>query len=302
MEKSKILFTGSTGFLGTILRSALQEEYLVKDFQDYSNELVDICKPIKIDIDFQPDMVIHAAGKAHSVPRTDKEKQLFYDVNYQGTVNVTKYIDNLPHKPSSLIFISTVAVYGLDKGENIIEDHPLNGDTPYAKSKIMAEQYLAEWANKNDIVLGVLRLPLVAGPNPPGNLGAMINGIKTGKYLSIGKADAKKSIIWAADIADIVPKLAEVGGTYNITDGYNPSFGELEKEISKSLNKSNPITIPMFLAKILGGIGDLLGSKAPVNSDKIDKITSTLTFNDDKIRNSLGWNPSKVLGKIKEIV
>ena len=43
--------------------------------------------------------------------------------------------------PKALVFISTVAVYGRDFGELITELHPLNGNTPYAKSKIMAEKY-----------------------------------------------------------------------------------------------------------------------------------------------------------------
>lgn len=47
--------------------------------------------------------------------------------------------------PKALIFISTVAVYGCEFGEQITEEHTLNGTTPYAKSKIMAEEYLTNW-------------------------------------------------------------------------------------------------------------------------------------------------------------
>lgn len=31
------------------------------------------------------DIVLHAAGKAHSIPKTDAERQAFFDVNLQGT-------------------------------------------------------------------------------------------------------------------------------------------------------------------------------------------------------------------------
>ena len=44
--------------------------------------------------------------------------------------------------PKALVFISTVAVYGCESGELITEEHPLEGETPYAKSKILAEEYL----------------------------------------------------------------------------------------------------------------------------------------------------------------
>ncbi len=34
------------------------------------------------------DIILHAAGKAHSVPRSEAEKQMFFDVNLQGTKNL----------------------------------------------------------------------------------------------------------------------------------------------------------------------------------------------------------------------
>lgn len=300
---NSILFTGSRGFLGRVLESQLSEKsYKVYDLQYEKNKRIDISTEFLISVPYAVDTIIHAAGKAHSIPRTQNEKQLFYDINYQGTVNLTKAIDALPQKPKSFIFISTVSVYGLDKGKSINETAPLKGDSPYAKSKIMAEDYLTKWAKENNIILGILRLPLIAGPNPPGNLGAMINGIKTGKYLSIGEANAKKSIVLAEDVANIIPKLIEVGGIYNLTDGYHPSFGELENAISSSIGKSNPMKIPIWLAKLIGKAGDLLGANAPINSNKLAKITSTLTFDDSKARKNLGWKPSRVLDKIKEII
>ena len=34
------------------------------------------------------DIILHAAGKAHSIPRSEVEKQAFFDVNLQGTKNL----------------------------------------------------------------------------------------------------------------------------------------------------------------------------------------------------------------------
>lgn len=299
-----ILITGSTGFLGDIIFSKLLSDKfkVIKLYEKEKISRVDITKPFDIKTELSINAVIHCAGKAHIIPRTKEENESFFQVNYQGTVNLCNAIDRLTIKPNAFIFISTVSVYGLDHGVNISEDTPLNGSTPYAKSKIQAEVYLQDWAKQNNIRLSILRIPLVAGPNPPGNLGAMINGIKSGRYLSIGKANARKSIVWAEDIAQIIPKLVEVGGIYNLTDGYHPSFGELENNISKALNKRQPLSITPFTAKILAKTGDLVGSKAPISTDKLNKITSTLTFDDSRARKLLGWNPTKVLDKLSEIV
>lgn len=299
-----ILATGSSGFLGTILKyeiSRLGGNFY--DISDFTGEITDIRKSFSLDgKEKKIDIVLHIAGKAHSVPETREEEKAFYDINLEGTQNLCAALDRLSTKPKAFIFISTVSVYGLDKGEDISEDTPLLGTSPYAKSKIQAEQFLQQWAGEGGITLGILRLPLIAGPNPPGNLGAMIRGIKTGRYLSIGDADARKSMVWAEDIAAIIPKLAEIGGIYNLTDGYHPTFGELEREISKALNKSLPRKIPMFIAKIMAKVGDFLGRKAPINSNKLEKIISTLTFDDSKARKELGWQPSSVLDKVSNII
>jgi nucleoside-diphosphate-sugar epimerase len=223
-------------------------------------------------------------------------------VNFEGTKNLCNELTTTKNIPDSFIFISTVAVYGMEEGDMIKESHGLFGTSPYAKSKILAEQWLQNWAAENNVVLGILRLPLVAGQNPPGNLGAMIAAIKSGKYLSIGKASARKSIVWAEDIASIIPELSSVGGIYNLTDSYHPSLSELEKCISSSFKKAPPFKISARLATILGYIGDLLGSRAPINTGKIKKLTATLTFDDWKARDILGWKPVKVLEKLSAVL
>lgn len=299
----KVLLTGANGFLGKNLqRNTSPRSYEFLDIHSLFKERIDISKPFAFCEDPDCDIVLHAAGRAHLTPKTAKDKEEFIQVNYQGTVNLCKALDRVREKPKAFIFISTVAVYGVDTGKNIKENHALKGSSPYAKSKILAEKYLEHWAEQNDITLSILRLPLVVGQNPPGNLGKMIKGIKSGKYLSIGKADARKSMVWAGDIVQIIPKLSEIGGIYNLTDETHPSFKELEKYLSKALKKSKPHQIPLALAKVMAKIGDLLGATFPINTPKLNKITSNLTFDDYKAQKKLAWKPTKVLTKIEEIV
>ena len=190
-------------------------------------------------------------------------------------------------------------MYGCDFGENITEEYPLNGDTPYALSKIQAEAFLKEWCNKHGVILSIIRPSLIAGPNPPGNLGTMINGIRSGKYLSIGGSQARKSVLMVEDIARLVPLLAEKGGVYNVCDTYQPSFKELENIICKQLGKKRPLSIPYWLAKLMALTGDCLGNKAPINSLKLNKIIKSLTFSNEKARRELGWKPISVLDNFK---
>lgn len=296
----KLLFTGASGFLGYNTLPLLIKQYETvhtMGLTDADDIKVNLAKEVP-PINTHYDVVLHACGKAHVVPRTEAEKQAFFDVNYQGTVNLCAALEKVG-VPKSLVFISTVAVYGCESGELITEEHPLNGEIPYAKSKIMAEEYLTQWCEKNGVVLGILRPSLLAGKNAPGNLGAMVNGIRKGFYLNIAGGKVKKSILMAEDIAHLLPLVAEKGGVYNVCDTYQPTFGQIAESVARQLGKRKPISIPYWMAWCMAKVGDLLGSKAPINSLKLKKITESLTFSNDKARKELGWEPMDVLENYK---
>ena len=294
-----LLFTGASGFLGSNIIQLLNGAYNIISIglSPQDTYLVDIATDIPTFTDAF-DVVFHAAGKAHSVPKTEAEKRLFFDVNLQGTKNLCTALER-SGIPKAFIFISTVAVYGCDSGENITEEHPLNGTTPYALSKIKAEKYLEGWCAMHNVKLSILRPSLIAGPNPPGNLGAMIRGIRNGKYLSIAGGKARKSVLMVQDIANLLPMLIEKGGIYNVCDSYQPSFRELEMVICKQLNKKLPLSIPYWFAKSMAILGDCLGENTPINSLKLRKITNSLTFSNEKAMRELGWKPMNVLGNFQ---
>lgn len=292
---NKLLFTGGTGFLGKNVMSLLQQKYEVTTCGISTDAMLkaNLAKEVPT-LDQHYDVVLHACGKAHVIPKSEEEKQAFFDVNYQGTVNLCSALEKVG-VPRALIFISTVAVYGCEFGKLITEDHPLNGDTPYAKSKIMAEEYLIRWCQKNNVILGILRPSLLAGKNAPGNLGAMVNGIRKGFYMNIAGGKVVKSILMAEDIARLLPLIAEKGGIYNVCDTRQPSFGQISEQVAKQLGKGKPLNIPYWVAWCMAKVGDCLGTKAPINSYKLDKMTKDLTFSNEKARKELGWEPLDVL-------
>jgi len=295
----KILFTGGTGFLGKNVRPILDKEYEVTTCGITSEDMIkaNLAKETP-KLDKHYDIVLHACGKAHVVPKTEAEKKAFFDVNYTGTKHLCEALEKVG-VPKAIVFISTVAVYGCEYGDLITEEHPLEGKTPYAKSKIMAEEYLTEWCKKNNVVLGILRPSLLAGKDAPGNLGAMVNGVRKGFYMNIAGGKVIKSILMAEDIARILPSLVEKGGTYNVCDTRQPSFGELSISVAKQLGKGKPMNIPYWMAWCMAKVGDLLGSKAPINSYKLEKMTKSLTFSNEKARKELGWEPLDVLDNYK---
>lgn len=295
----KLLFTGASGFLGYNIRPILERIYDVHTIglTDDDDIKINMAKEVP-SINTHYDVVLHAAGKAHVVPKTEAEKQAFYDVNYIGTIHLCDALEKAGI-PKALIFISTVAVYGCDFGEMITEEHPLDGTSPYANSKIKAEEYLTKWCSDHKVRLSILRPSLLAGKNAPGNLGAMVKGIKNGYYMNIAGGKVVKSILMAEDIARLVPLLEEKGGIYNVCDTRQPSFGEISASVAKQLGKSKPLNIPYWVAWCMAKVGDMLGKKAPINSYKLEKMTKSLTFSNAKARHELKWEPLDVLDNYK---
>lgn len=291
-----ILLTGANGFLGkSILKETSEINFvstLSRNSSDYTISLENEIPNFKN----QFDIIIHAAGKAHSIPKTEYEKKEFYDVNVSGTLNLLKGLEK-SGLPKKFVFISSVSVYGQETGNNINEEHPLLAKDPYGISKIKAEVLVQKWCDDNQIICSILRLPLLVGKKPPGNLGSMVKAIDKGYYFNIGGGKAKKSMVLVEDVTGFILKVAPVGGIYNLTDGVHPNFDQLSFEISK--NKKHQFNLPFSIAGVIGKIGDILGSKAPINSLKVKKITSELTFDDSKARKLLGWKPESVLNYLK---
>ncbi len=292
-----ILITGSTGFLGSELSATFSKG---NNIINLSRRGANINCDLSISIPEIPpvDLIIHCAGMAHFTPIDNQQSKLFYDVNVVGSSNLFKGLSK-SSLPKQFVFISSVSVYGVNYGIDIKEDYPLLATDPYGISKIKAEEIVKKWCKEHNVTCTILRLPLIIGANPPGNLGAMIKGIKKGYYFNVAGGNAKKSMVLASDIAKFILKAAEVGGTYNLTDGIHPTFNELSKNISRQFSKSFVPNMPLFIAKMLAKIGDLLGNTFPINSNKLSKITSTLTFDDSKARSAFGWNPTPVLESFK---
>jgi len=297
----RILLTGASGFLGQHIYKVVRElgEIITISRKD-ANINIDLAKTI-FNLP-EVDWVIHCAGKAHSLPKTALETEMFFNVNLNGTFNLIKGLELVENLPKSFVFISTVAVYGCEFGQMIMEESPLNAKDPYGLSKIKAEQLVQDWCSKNGVVCSILRLPLLVGENPPGNLGAMIKGIKKGYYFDIAGGKAKKSMVLAKDVAELIPIVAKIGGIYNLTDNYHPSFAELSAVIAKQLQKPKPLNLPLWLAKIVSSVGDIFGDMSPITTKKLSKITSDLTFDDSKAKKELNWKPNPILEGFEEIL
>jgi nucleoside-diphosphate-sugar epimerase len=294
-----ILLTGDNGFLGRHIKKAFTSQSVLFQTLNRTNAdyIVDLYTTAPT-FSSRFETVIHCAGAAHKVPKNQLESNFLYDTNVKSTEHLIIGLEKIGI-PKKFIFISSVSVYGTSSGTLIKEDDLLLASDAYGKSKIVCEKKITDWCEKYNIKYTILRLPLLVGSNPPGNLGDMINAIKKNYYFNISNINPRKSMVLAQDVSNIILKASEVGGVYNLTDGDHPSFVDLSKCISRQLNKSNVLTLPYFIVKLLGKIGDKLIPILPINSKKLSRMANDLTFDDTKAKIAFNWHPAKVLDGFK---
>ena len=304
----RYLVTGGEGFLGRVLVRTLRSSGAEVDVLGRRSS------PgiLTADLTLRPpelassgyDVVYHVAGKAHVVPKTEEERNAFFAVNLHGTRHLLTSLDRLLRQPEALVLISTVAVYGRESGSLLDENTPREASDPYGLSKAQAEDVVREWGDRSGVRIGIVRLPLVAGPSVQGNLGAMVAAMRRGLYLGVGDGTARRSVVNASDVALALPQVAARGGTFHLTDGRHPTFAQIEAAIAGALGRPLPRRIPMLIARGIAAAGDFAGRatgrRMPLTRRALAKMTSTLTFDDARARAEFGWAPTPVLDAARE--
>lgn len=159
MGAKKILVTGADGFIGSHLTEALvRQGYDVRAFVLYNSfnswGWLDQCAPdIKGQFEVLSgdirdphgvkqamqgcDVVLHLAALV-AIPYSYHSPDSYVDTNIKGTLNILQAARELGSV--KVVHTSTSEVYGTACFVPITEEHPLQGQSPYAASKIGADQ------------------------------------------------------------------------------------------------------------------------------------------------------------------
>jgi nucleoside-diphosphate-sugar epimerase len=232
-------------------------------------------------------LFIHAAGLAHTVPKTDEEKEKFFEVNTRGTERLMVALEEAGWKPKKVLFISTIAVYGEPFDEvRCVPPYPSEKEaqelelTPYGRSKWEAERIVQRYCEKWNCECIVWRLPLIVGENAPGNLGAMEKAIRKGYYFRIG--NSYERFRYYVNIEELGQKVLslihepskgfEGSLTLNVFSG-RKSYGEFEDEIAAKYGRKIK-TLPLWLVRMLAKVGDWIPG-FPLNSYRLGKLINS---------------------------
>ncbi|MBA4252242.1 MAG: UDP-glucose 4-epimerase GalE [Chlorobiaceae bacterium] len=154
----KILVTGGAGYIGShFVRALLKENHQVIVFDNLSRghkesipygvdfENVDLLDPIKLEIalrKFSIDACVHFAAFAY-VGESVSKPDLYYKNNVIGSYNLFTLLNKFGVK--KVVFSSTCSVYGNPENIPINENEKTDPINPYAKTKLIIEQLLADY-------------------------------------------------------------------------------------------------------------------------------------------------------------
>jgi len=295
----KTLVIGNTGFIGKCMtKKLINNGYDVvgmdvntPDDKESSYRFIhgDILNPGDImKAANGADAIINLAAKHHDFGISEQE---FFAVNVQGTQNVLDCANRLGIK--KLIFFSTVAVYGNQKGHST-EKTPPEPVSIYGKTKLKAEKLVHDWvAQDNSRQAAILRPAVVFGPDNYANMHKLIDSIYKKRFFFVGKGDNVKSVAYVENLVDaaiyLLEHLKPGIDVYNYSDYPQLSIKETVGVITECLSCDVPkLTLPLRPAIVMTSVFDLLGKLTgynfPITAFRIRKFNTSTRFESEKIR------------------
>lgn len=263
----KVLITGENGYVGRNTGNFLMYKNIEVKYLGVRNNIDESA--------FEGvDTVVHCAAIVH---KKESKYASYYDkVNYSLTVDIAKKAKKAGVK--HFVFISTMAVYGKEKGE-INNNTPLQPTTLYGQSKLKAERALAEIADEN-FVLAFIRPPMVYGNSCVGNYRKL-------RWLALKLpffplAENKRSFIYIENLAYFIWQVIKDcrRGTFMPTDVGTQSTDTMAEYICQAHNKE--IKFSPLLGKIVKNMPVKSAQKAFGSLYYSEDIAEYVSFTDFK--------------------
>ena len=302
----KLLLTGASGFIGgrfmQRFRGTPGLELLGigrRTLSDADYRAIDLSKPF--DLDFEPDVVIHAA--ALSSPFAPRREYLRHNVD--ATRHVVDWC-RARGRPK-LVYISSSSVHYQPRDQfGIREDDPVGPRfaNTYAETKAAGETlvrgYEGAWT--------ILRPRAVFGPGDTVLFPRLLAAAKRGKLPIIVRGDtpAVGDLIGVDALVDYMLRAAqrhEAIGAFNLSQGEPVVMQDFLADVFARLGLPTPSrTVPYRVAHLAAHTAELawtllpLRGEPPVTRFGVDVLAFSKTFDIAKARAMLG-PPSKTLAE-----
>jgi len=259
----KVLITGADGFIGSHLAEFLcRKGYKVKAFCYYNSlgswgwldtspkEIKDSLEVILGDIrdpncvkDAMKDCsyVFHLASLI-SIPYSYQASLSYIQTNIIGTLNVLEAAKEL--SCAKIIHTSTSESYGTAKFVPINEEHPLSAQSPYAATKIGADQLALSYWRSFQVPVSIIRPFNTYGPRQSARavIPTVISQIANGKSnIKLGSLSPTRDFNYIEDTCAAFYEISKskntIGHVINSSSNFEISIGETVNLISEIMNK-----------------------------------------------------------------
>ncbi|RED46179.1 UDP-glucose 4-epimerase [Aestuariispira insulae] len=225
------------------------------------------------------DMVFHLAALI-AIPHSYVAAQSYVDVNVTGTLNILEAARTA--NCERVIHTSTSEVYGTAQFTPITEQHPLQGQSPYAASKIGADMMAEAYARSHGLPVMILRPFNTYGPRQSER--AVIPTVirqaldPACDEIRLGSLDPKRDFNFVGDTAQAFLAMAvtdglETGSPYNTGTGVAVSIAEIVAEIKSTTGSTKPVVTED-------------ARKRPENSE-----VGLLLADNGRLRDTTDWQP-----------
>lgn len=260
MKKNKILITGAAGFIGShLVEYFLNKKYSVIAFDRYNSnndygwlKEIDNKRKLKCilgDIrDYDSvykalkhcDVVFHLAALI-GIPYSYESPTAYVKTNIEGTLNVLEASKNL--KIKQVIITSTSEVYGTAKKKRLNENDSLVAQSPYAATKIAADQLALSYFRSFNLPVKIIRPFNTFGPRQslraiiPTILSQILSGKK---IINLGNQNPIRDFTFVNDLCSAFEEIylskKFYGQVVNVGSNQEISVKNLVKKISQIIN------------------------------------------------------------------
>ena len=278
--------TASNGFIGSYLGAHLKNKFTVTsiskseqiDKGDYISVDLSVLAGVRnfVDNSQKFDTLIFLVGLAHKKGK-GQEIDEFRRINKQTLVNLLSALEEQKKLPNKIIFASTISVYGEKLHQNMYnEESNKNPFSPYALTKLEAEEFLLEHYGKQS---WILRFAPVYAPDFQLNINRRT---QSGNWFyKVGNGSKKLSLCNLENIGSVVDGILEdkvPAGIYNISDAKDYTYNDLLNYV----NAKWVVRIPALLVKGFYYIGKMMNNI--FLKENATKLISDNVFPSDKIR------------------
>ncbi|MFM9070368.1 MAG: NAD-dependent 4,6-dehydratase LegB [Acidimicrobiaceae bacterium] len=294
----KILVTGADGFIGShVVETLVKSGHDVRAFVlynsfnswgwlDESDKSIrdsidvfagDIRDPHGVDKAVEKQDVILNLAALIAIPYSYHSPDTYIDTNIKGTLNILQAARR--HGVKRVIQTSTSEVYGTAQYIPIDEAHPLHPQSPYAATKVGADQLALSFHASFDVPVGILRPFNTYGPRQSARavIPTIISQLANKSKVKLGSLSPTRDFSFVQDTANGFLAAAKsdaiVGQTINLGSGFEISIKQTAETIAKLMNTKLELV-------------DDEQRVRPENSE-VERLHASI----EKAKTLLGWQP-----------